>query len=86
MSTGGMRLQSFTCSEKLKIIKDTEEHGNRASARKFDKESCISFLKCKKFSTNIYFFHFSTSKTEGARLIRGRGVFEKIRYNKFILQ
>ncbi|PSN56413.1 hypothetical protein C0J52_09524 [Blattella germanica] len=44
-----MRLRSFTCSEKLKIIKDAEEHGNRASACKFDKEVCISFLKCNKF-------------------------------------
>ncbi|PSN34791.1 hypothetical protein C0J52_06211 [Blattella germanica] len=58
MSTRGMRLRSFMCSEKLKIIKNSEEHGNRASARKFDKEVCISFLQCNKFSTNIYFFSF----------------------------
>ncbi|PSN49295.1 hypothetical protein C0J52_09406, partial [Blattella germanica] len=39
MSTIGMRLQSFTCSEKLK---DAEEHDKRASARKFD-ESVFLF-------------------------------------------
>ncbi|PSN50180.1 hypothetical protein C0J52_06654 [Blattella germanica] len=59
MSTRGMRLRSFTCSEKLKIIKDAEEHGNCASARKFD-ESVFLFQNAiiYKFSTNIYFFSF----------------------------
>ncbi|PSN44047.1 hypothetical protein C0J52_26082, partial [Blattella germanica] len=41
MSTKDMRLRSFTCSEKLKIIKDAEEHGNPASARKFDKKEAL---------------------------------------------
>ena len=49
MTTEGIRLRSFTCSEKLKIIKDAEEHGNRASARKFDvSESCIRDWRKKK--------------------------------------
>ncbi|PSN36973.1 hypothetical protein C0J52_15454 [Blattella germanica] len=43
--TRDMRLRSFTCSEELKIIKDVE-HGNRASARKFDvSESFIRRLE-----------------------------------------
>ncbi|PSN53316.1 hypothetical protein C0J52_04692 [Blattella germanica] len=41
ISTRGMRLRSFTCSEKLKIIKDAEDHGNPASARKFDESVFI---------------------------------------------
>ncbi|PSN34705.1 hypothetical protein C0J52_19021 [Blattella germanica] len=36
MSSRGMRLRPLTCSEYFKIIKNAEEHGNRASARKFD--------------------------------------------------
>lgn len=42
-------MRSFTCSEKLKVIKDAEENGNRASARKFDvSESCIRDWRKKK--------------------------------------
>ncbi|PSN35121.1 hypothetical protein C0J52_25462, partial [Blattella germanica] len=42
MSTRGMRLRSFTCSEKLKIIEDAEEYGNHTYAYKFD-ESVFLF-------------------------------------------
>ncbi|PSN53142.1 hypothetical protein C0J52_06280 [Blattella germanica] len=55
MYTRGMRLRSFTCSENLKIIKDAEEHGNRASARKFDEsESCIRDWRKESLYTFIY--------------------------------
>jgi transposase-like protein len=42
MSTKGMRLRSFTASEKLRIVREAEEIGNRAAGRKYDvPESCM---------------------------------------------
>ncbi|PSN31247.1 hypothetical protein C0J52_25616 [Blattella germanica] len=72
MSTRGMRLRSFTCSEKLKIIKDAEEHGNRASACKLEKEVCI-FFKCNKFINLVQIFTFFIFPPPKLRM---RGLFE----------
>jgi transposase-like protein len=42
MSTKGMCLRSFTVSEKLRIVREAEEIGNRTAGRKYDvPESCI---------------------------------------------
>jgi transposase-like protein len=42
MSTKGIRLPSFTVNEKLRIVREAEEIGNRAAGRKYDvPESCI---------------------------------------------
>jgi hypothetical protein len=41
MSTKGMRLLSFTVSEKLRTVREAEEIGNLAAGRKYDvPESC----------------------------------------------
>lgn len=45
----GKRLRSFSVREKLKIIREAEEIGNRAAGRKFDvPESCIRDWRKKK--------------------------------------
>jgi transposase-like protein len=49
MRTKGMRLRSFTVSEKLRIVREAEEIGNCAAGQKYDvPESCIRDWREKK--------------------------------------
>jgi transposase-like protein len=71
MSTKGMRLRSFTVSEKLRIVQEAEEIGNRAAGRKYDvSESCIRDWREKK--------EMLLKSSETQRAFRG----QKARYPK----
>jgi transposase-like protein len=49
MSTKGMSLRSFTVSEKLRIVQEAEEIGNRTAGRKYDiPETCIRDWRGKR--------------------------------------